>query len=84
MKREDIIKHLSDIVAAVFNAEDKIRPEWEERLQQTRDAEESVKYQLYRKYLRAVAEELASAMPEDALLALYAGDEEYIVQTTQK
>lgn len=71
MKREEIIEHLSDVVAAVFNAEDKIRPNWEERLQQMRDVDEDVKYQLYREYLRAVAEELVSAMPEDALLNLY-------------
>lgn len=84
MKREEIIKHLSDVAAAVFSAEDKIRPNWEERLQQMRDVDEDVKYQLYREYLRAVAEELVSAMPEDTLLALYVGDEEHIVQTTQK
>lgn len=71
MKREEIIEHLSDVVAAVFSAEDKIRPNWEERLQQMRDVNEDVKYQLYREYLRAVAEELVSAMPEDALLNLY-------------
>lgn len=84
MKREEIIKHLSDVAAAVFSAEDKIRPNWEERLQQMRDVDEDAKYQLYREYLRAVAEELVSAMPEDTLLALYAVDEEHIVQTTQK
>ena len=71
MKREEIIEHLSDVVAAVFNAEDKIRPNWEERLQQMLDVDEDTKYQLYREYLRAVAEELVSAMPEDALLNLY-------------
>lgn len=84
MKQEEIIEHLSDVVAAVFSAEGKILPQWKERLQQTRDADEDTKYQLYREYLRAVAEELVSAMPEDTLLALYAVDEEHIVQTTQK
>lgn len=71
MEREQIIDHLADVVAAVFQAEDSIQEEWKGRLQATRNADDQTKYRTWREYLHAIAEKMASGTKEAELLKLY-------------
>ena len=71
MNREPIINHLASVVNAVLLADDKLRPEWQERLQQTRDADADTREQTARQYIRAVAEELLNSYSDDELKEMY-------------
>lgn len=71
MTREEIIQHFMSVVAAVFRAEDVVRPQWEERLRTCRDADEDTKHRTADGYLRAVSEEILSTYSDEQLQALY-------------
>ena len=71
MTRQEIITHLAGVVAAVFRAEDKLRPEWQQRLQTAKTADEETKEAICGDYLQAIAEEMLSAIPEEELQKLY-------------
>ncbi len=74
MTKEEIINHMAGVAAAVFRAEDTIRPQWEERLHQTHDADPETKEKTADAYLRAVADEMLCTYSDDELQRLY-GDE---------
>ena len=76
MTKEEIINHVADVAAAVFRAEDEIRPQWEERLRKMCDADEDTKQKTADAYLRAVAEELLSLYGNDELQRLYSDSTE--------
>lgn len=71
MTREDIIQHFMDVVAAVFRAEDVVRPQWEERLRACRGADKDTLSKAADGYLRAVSEEILSHYSDDQLQRLY-------------
>ena len=78
MTREDFITHLSEVVNAVFLAEDRVLakwPKWREHLNQTRDADPGTKEKTVKAYLRAVAEELLKSYSDEELAQLYQDDE---------
>lgn len=60
-----------DVVAAVFHAEDVVRPQWEERLRACRDADKDTLSKTADGYLRAVSEEMLSHYSDDQLQRLY-------------
>lgn len=71
MTRNDIIEHMAGVVGSVFRAEDAIRPQWEERLRQTKDADPETKEKTANAYLRAVAEEFLKGYSDEELQRLY-------------
>lgn len=71
MTKEQIITHLASVANAVFLAEDKVRPEWQERLQTVRNADPATKEQAAKEYLRAVAEEMLRSYSDEELQRLY-------------
>lgn len=71
MTKEQIITHLASVANAVFLAEDKVRPEWQERLQTVRNADLDTKEQAAKEYLRAVAEEMLRSYSDEELQRLY-------------
>lgn len=71
MTKEQIITHLAGVANAVFLADDKARPEWQERLRATRNADPDTKEQTAKEYLRAVAEELLRSYSDEELQRLY-------------
>ena len=76
MTKEQIITHWASVANAVFLAEDKVRPEWQERLNATRDADPDTKEQTAMQYLRAVAEEMLRSYSDEELQRLYAEESE--------
>lgn len=76
MTKEQIITHLAGVVNAVFLADDKVRPEWQERLNATRDADPDTKEQTAKEYIRTVAEEMLRSYSDEELQRLY-NDENY-------
>lgn len=71
MTRDDIIEHVAGVAATVFRAENAIRPQWEERLQQAIDADPETKEETANAYIRAVAEEILKGYSDDELQRLY-------------
>ena len=71
MTREEIITHLASVVNTVLLADDKMRPQWQERLRATRDADPDTKEQTAMQYLRAVAEEMLRSYSDEELQRLY-------------
>lgn len=71
MNRDDIITHLSGVVNAVLLADDKMRPQWQQRLQDTRHADDDTREQTAKAYLRAVAEELLRSYSDEQLKEMY-------------
>ena len=58
MDREELILHWMDIIAAVFSAEDSIKPEWEPRLKLALQMSPDERVELCDNYLRAIAVEI--------------------------
>ena len=75
MNRELIIRHLADVALSVLRADAVVKPQWEERLRQTRNADQETKERMADEYLRAVAEEMLKAYSDSDLQRLY-GEEE--------
>jgi hypothetical protein len=71
MTKEQIITHLASVASAVFLADNKVRPQWQERLRATRDADPDTKEQTAMQYLRAVAEEMLRSYSDEELQRLY-------------
>lgn len=71
MTKEQIITHLAGVANAVLLADEKMRPEWQERLRATRDADPATKEQTAKEYLCAVAEEMLRSYSDEELQRLY-------------
>lgn len=72
MTKEEIINHVADVVLAVFQAEDAVRPMWSQRMKAARGKSEEEREAIADSYVRAIAEELISATPDEELQRLYA------------
>lgn len=72
MTKEEIINHVASVVLAVFRAEDALRETWRPRLKAARGKSEEEREAIADSYVRAIAEELISATPDEELQRLYA------------
>lgn len=72
MTKEEIINHVASVVFAVFQAEDVLRETWLPRLKAARGKSEEEREAIADSYVRAIAEELLSATPDEELQRLYA------------
>ena len=68
MTREQYIEKLESMLPEVFVAEDKIRDEWQERLEKAKDLTPVAREKLSKEYLHALATTMASKVT-DAQLA---------------
>lgn len=59
------VEHYADVVEAVFVAENKVLPEWRERLQQAPTLNSADRLHLARDYTRAIAREILSNQQVD-------------------
>ena len=69
-RHQKLLNHYADVVEAVFKAENKVRPEWRERLQQAATLNSAERLHLARSYTLAIAQEILSATPEEELQTL--------------
>ena len=59
------VEHFADVVEAVFVAENKVLPEWRERLQQVPTLNSADRLHLARNYTRAIAREILENQMKD-------------------
>lgn len=71
MTKEEIINHVASVVLTVFRAEDALRETWLPRLKATRGKSEEETEAVAMSYVRAIAEEVLSATPDEELYRLY-------------
>lgn len=74
MTKEEIINHVADVVLAVFRAEDALRETWLPRLKAAHGKSKEEKEAIADSYVRAIAEEILSATPDEELYRLYADE----------
>lgn len=67
MTREEHIDHLMAVVIAVHIAEEKLRPEWEERLSEMSNLTDKEQNERAMSYIRAVATEVVSGTSDEEL-----------------
>lgn len=72
MTKEEIINHVVDVVMAVFQAENVLRETWLPRLKAAHGKSEEEREAIADSYVRAIAEEILSATPDEELQRLYA------------
>lgn len=67
MTREATIESLAQIASAVFWAEDRLAPEWQQRLQDADKLPKAQKQKLAEEYCLAIATEIASRTSDEEL-----------------
>lgn len=72
MTKEEIINHVACFALAVFHAEDALFPTWHPLLDAARGKNQEERTEIANSYLRAIAEEVLSATPDEELQRLYA------------
>lgn len=58
MTKEEYIRHLCDVVNAVFRAEEAVSGKWLPILQSTKDATKEERSRIAQEYVHAIAEEM--------------------------